>query len=126
MQLNHVGINITDASEIQHFYKNILGFVSERDFPITREISQLFFGIDNKTDAYIVQSEDLLLELFLYDKPLNTGYAHLCLQVKDREKIVRKCIEIGYPVTRKERENGDLLFIKDKAGNVFELKNKRI
>jgi catechol 2,3-dioxygenase-like lactoylglutathione lyase family enzyme len=126
MQLNHVGINIARIGEIQHFYKNILGCVPERNFPVPLDISQQFFGIDNKTEAYIVRYEDMLLELFVYDKPLKTGYAHLCLEVKDREKIVRKCVEVGYPVMRKERENGDLLFIKDKAGNVFELKNKRI
>ena len=126
MALNHIGINIADTHEIKYFYEDILEFVPENNFPVPLEISQQFFGIDNKTDAHIVQSEDLLLELFVYDKPLNTGYAHLCLEVKNREKIARKCIENGYPVMRKEREKGDLLFVKDKAGNVFELKNKRI
>ncbi len=124
MQLNHIGINIVDTDEIQHFYQEILGFYPERSFPISTEISRMFFGLNGETKAFIVKNNSLRLELFVYDKPLNTGYAHLCVEVEHREKTARKCAAIGYPVIRMKREQGDLIFVKDKAGNVFELKNK--
>lgn len=124
MQLNHIGINIADAAEVQHFYQNVLEFLPERSFPIPRKISQMFFGIDVEAEAFIVKNKTLKLELFVYDEPLKSGYAHLCVEVDNREETVRKCAEKGYPVIRMKREKGDLLFIKDKAGNVFELKNK--
>ncbi len=125
MHLNHIGINIVDTGEIQHFYQDILGFYPERSFPINLEISKIFFDIKGETKAFIVKNKSLRLELFLYDKPINTGYAHLCVEVEDREETVRKSAANGYPVIRMKRESGDLLFVKDKAGNVFELKNKR-
>lgn len=123
MQLNHIGINIANDGEVQHFYQNILEFYPERSFPISREISKIFFDIDCETKAFIVKNKSLRLELFVYDKPLNTGYAHLCVEVENSEETVRKCTAKGYPVIRMKRENGNLLFVKDKAGNVFELKN---
>ena len=126
MQLNHIGINVANVGEIHHFYQDILGFLPERSFPIPREIAQMFFGIEEETEAFILSNGVLRLELFVYDKPITSGFAHLCIELENREETARKCAASGYPVMRKERENGDLLFIKDKAGNVFELKNKRI
>ncbi len=123
MRLNHIGLNIASVSEVQDFYQEILGLFSERDFAINQQIAQAFFGIDSETHAFIVRNEDLTLELFVYGKPISLGYAHLCVEVPDREKAVRKCVVKGYQVMRMKRENDDLLFVKDKAGNVFELKN---
>ena len=125
MQLNHIGINIADAGEIHYFYQDILGFVPERSFPIPREISQMFFGIDGETTAFIIVNGTLRLELFVCNRPVKLGYAHLCIELENREETVLKCAASGYPVIRMKREKGDLLFVKDKAGNVFELKNKQ-
>ncbi len=124
MQLNHIGVNIANVAEVQHFYQHILKFLVERRFFVPRNISQMFFGIDAETEVFIVNKETLRLELFVYNEPLKSGYAHLCVEVDDREKTASKCAEQGYPVIRMKRDQGDLLFIKDKAGNVFELKNK--
>lgn len=124
MQINHIGINIFDEKEIKAFYQHILELHLERNFEISRHISKKFFGIDNETRAFIVKNEQVTLELFAYDKPLSVGYAHLCIEMDDREKTVRKCEESSYPIMRMKREKGDLLFVKDKAGNIFELKNR--
>ncbi|VAW28893.1 hypothetical protein MNBD_BACTEROID07-354 [hydrothermal vent metagenome] len=124
MQLNHIGINVANAGEIHRFYQDILGFLPQRSFPIPREIAQMFFGIDEATEAFILLKGTLMLELFVHDKPLESGFAHLCVEIENREDTARKCAAGDYPVIRMKRENGDLLFVKDKAGNVFELKEK--
>lgn len=123
MQLNHIGLNISDADEVKHFYQDVLGLQPERVFEINRPISLTFFGINGETKAFIVKNEHLRLELFVFDVPLKTGYGHLCVAVADREQTVLKCEEKSYRVLRMKREKGDLLFVKDKAGNIFELKN---
>jgi len=124
MQVNHIGLNISSEGEMSAFYCDILELQPDWSFAISSQISQKFFGIPDGTRAFMVKNEQLSLELFVYDKPLKTGYAHLCIEVDDREETARRCREKGYPVMRMEREKGDLLFVKDKAGNVFELKNK--
>jgi len=124
MQLNHIGINIADTDEVQKFYQDILGFLPERSFQISRTLSRMFFDIDGESEAFILRNAAFTLELFVYDKPVHSGYAHLCIEVEDREEIARMSMEEGYLVMRMKRERGDLLFVKDKAGNVFELKNK--
>jgi len=66
------------------------------------------------------------LELFVYAVAPGKGFPHICLEVTNREKIVTKCEQWHYPVLRTKRDDKpDLLFVQDKAGNLFELKNKQ-
>ncbi|MBD0777542.1 hypothetical protein HPE56_07040 [Maribacter sp. ANRC-HE7] len=44
------------------------------------------------------------------------------MEVEDRESISAKCVKSKYPVIRNKRiDKADILFVKDKAGNIFEL-----
>jgi catechol 2,3-dioxygenase-like lactoylglutathione lyase family enzyme len=127
MQLNHIGLNISGESEVRNFYEAILGFEPVRDIPIPRTIAENFFHEQTETRAFLVKNGNLALELFLYGNANSTGFAHLCIETDDREKIARLCKKNGYPVMRMQRENKpDLLFIKDRQGNIFELKNKAL
>jgi len=71
----------------------------------------------------LYKREGILLELFVHSSVPNHGFSHICLEIKDRENIVSRCEESEYKVVRIKR-NGrtDMLFIKDKAENIFELK----
>jgi len=124
MKLNHIALNIADKEEMQNFYENILGFHVERSFGIDEALSQKIFNVSKPVVASILTNGELVLELFVNSKPLQTAYQHLCIDVKDREQIVQHCRKAAYPVIRLKRQRGDLLFIKDKAGNMFELKNR--
>ncbi len=124
MQWNHVGLNIGHREEIENFYREILGFKLLRTFPITGELSRQIFQIDEGTQATLMNRGDVTVELFLCTENRPGGYAHLCIDVENREEIVRKCLLKGYPVFRKKRDKGDLIFIRDLSGNIFELKEK--
>ncbi len=124
MQLYHIGLNITDKREIRNFYEDILGFKPERDFTLSAAMSKQFFGLEKETEVFLMKSGNLALELFLNGEATRNGYNHLCIAVKDREKTVSLCRAAGYPVQRLARENGDLIFVQDKAGNLFELKSE--
>ena len=124
MQLYHIGLNITDKKEVKDFYQDIFGFAPERNFTLSEVMSKRFFGLEKETEVFLMKNGNLTLELFLNGKTTRNGYNHLCLAVKDREKTVSLCRAAGYHVQRLERENGDLIFVKDKAGNLFELKNE--
>ncbi len=124
MTLNHIALNITDRNEVRLFYRNILGFTVEYSFPIHQQTAHTIFHLPNETEATIVKKEGLTLELFLLNRQISNGFRHICLEVEQREEIVHKCLQNHYPVIRMERKKGDLLFVKDKSGNIFELKNK--
>lgn len=124
MKLNHVGLNIQSEEEIVDFYQNVLGFHLEYQFDISTELGDRIFGVNEQVNVFLCKNKDILLELFVYYAHPKNSFSHICLDVTDREKIVFRCEERNYKVIRIDRaDRADILFIKDKAGNVFELKN---
>ncbi len=123
MKLNHVGLNVQSEGEIVDFYQNILGFHLEYQFDLPAEMCDKIFGVNKQIKVYSYKRDDIFLELFVYPvKPLK-GFLHTCLELEDRESIATKCEQSSYQVIRIERvDRPDILFVKDKAGNIFELK----
>ena len=124
MQLNHVGLNIQSEEEIVNFYQNILGFHFEHQFDMPAELGNNIFGVNKQLKVYLYKKENILLELFVHSVNPGNSYSHIGFEVKDRESIATKCEESNYQVIRIKRiEKADILFVKDKAGNYFELKD---
>ena len=125
MKLNHIGLNIQSKEEIVDFYTNILGFQFEYQFDLPSELGENIFGVNKKLKVFLYKKEDILLELFVHTTNPNMGFSHICFEMKDRESIAAKCEKNGYDLTRiKRNDKADILFVKDKAGNIFELKIK--
>ena len=124
MKINHVGLNIQNEKEIIDFYQNILGFHFEYQFDLKLVLATKIFGIEKQPEVFLCNNENMQLELFVYPEKTKQGFAHICIEVTDREIIAKKCKNAGYPITRIQRnDKPDILFIRDKAGNIFELKD---
>lgn len=125
MKLNHIGLNIQRKEEVVDFYHNILGFHLEYQFDLKSSLAANIFSMGKQSEVFLYKKENLLLELFIHHENTTQGFAHICIEIKEREKIAGQCEDAGYPVIRIRRNNKpDLLFIKDKTGNIFELKNE--
>lgn len=124
MKLLHVGLNIQGKEELVGFYRNILGLHADYQFKLSPDLATEIFGIEKQAEVFIYKNETIQFELFVYPEKNEQGFTHICIEVNDREKIVQKCDQAGYPITRIQRhDKTDTLFIRDKAGNIFELKN---
>jgi hypothetical protein len=53
---------------------------------------------------------------------MNPNFAHLCIEVKNRENISAKYEQSGCPVIIKCKDKNGLRFIKNPEWNIFELK----
>ena len=125
MKLDHIGLNIQRKEELVDFYQNILGFQFEYQFDMSAELCDDIFGVNKQLKVFLYKREDILLELFVHSVNPGKSFSHICFEVKDRERIATKCEQSRYQVIRIKRiDRPDILFIKDKAGNVFELKHK--
>jgi catechol 2,3-dioxygenase-like lactoylglutathione lyase family enzyme len=122
MKLEHIALAVTNASEINDFYKGFLGMEEVRNFVLKEELSQKIFGIQKETPIALLQKDDLILEVFLLEESLKKGYNHICIAVADREEMVKTAVQNHYEVIRIERDFSDLVFIKDHSGNIFEIK----
>jgi len=123
MKIHHVGLNIQSEEETVDFYQNILGFHFEYQFDMPTELGDNIFGVNKQIKVFLYKKEDTLLELFVHSVNPYKSFSHICFEVKDRESIAAKCEKNKYQVIRIKRiDRADILFVKDKAGNIFELK----
>ncbi len=124
MNLNHIAFSISDERDISGFYENILGMEKARRFALNAELAEKIFAINKETQVYLMKSPDVVMEIFINPEPEEKGFHHICISLKNREEAVRKAVANRYAVTRIEREKFDLIFIRDKSGNIFEIKEE--
>jgi catechol 2,3-dioxygenase-like lactoylglutathione lyase family enzyme len=122
MNLEHIALTITDYSEIKEFYQKILGFTEIRSFILQKDLAREIFGIGKETKVFHFQKADLSLELFVMPERFEHVYNHICLSIPNRYEIASQADQNGYECIRIRRQNSNLIFIKDKSGNLFEIK----
>lgn len=122
MNLEHIALNIADLKEIESFYCEILGMSEIRHFVLDKNLAREIFGIEKETTVFQLKKNEIVLEIFLIPERLENGFSHLCISISDREEIASKADQNGYSCMRMKRGNSDMIFIKDKSGNIFELK----
>ena len=125
MKLNHIALSIQNKEELTDFYQNILGFRLAYQYEIDATLSSTLFDINKPAEVFRYSKNDLHIEFFVSNAKTIPAFAHIGIEVENREVIADKCKRAGYQVIRVERkEKYDLLFVSDKAGNKFELKDK--
>ncbi len=124
MNLEHIALTVTDYKEIGRFYHEILGFSEVRNFSMKKDLAMVIFGIEKETRVFHLQKDGLMLELFLMPEQFEHVYNHLCISVPDREEIVSKADQYAYECIRIRKQNSDMIFIRDKSRNLFELKQR--
>ncbi len=122
MELNHIALTVTGHQEITDFYQDILGFQTMRVFELEEQLSEKIFGIPSDVAIAVLTRDELTLEIFISKTPVKPGFAHICLNVRNRDEIIRKAKALGYRIVSIDRGSYDLIFISDKNGNLFELK----
>ncbi|MEA3486933.1 MAG: VOC family protein [Thermodesulfobacteriota bacterium] len=123
--LEHIGITINEENDIQAFYKDLLGLKEVHKFDLYKDLSEKLFGINNAVSVTHLSGDDLFLELFLTYRKQDPVYNHICISVRNRDSLIKKAESRGFPVTQIKRESrDDLLFIRDKSGNIFEIKSR--
>lgn len=122
MKLEHIALNITNSKEVVSFYQNILGMVEVRNYELDKDLAKLFFNIHENTSVYLMQKDELFLELFVTAKSHKQGFYHICIKVEDREVLVENAEKYSYKCIIRKREHFDQIFISDNSGNIFEIK----
>ncbi|HHW81660.1 MAG TPA: VOC family protein [Bacteroidales bacterium] len=124
MRLKHIALNIKKKEELTNFYQNILGFHFVYQFDLNAAYASKIFGIEKEIEVYVYSNGNITLELFVFGEETDQGFTHICFEMEDCERIAAASKKAGYSTIRIEREGKDaLLFVMDKAGNKFELKN---
>ncbi len=126
MKLNHIALVCTSQENARIFYQKILGLENLYSFVVPKVLSKEIFGFDKDIKILKLGNKNLTLEIFLVDKKhlSQSTFEHVCIEVDDRENLIKRCKEENLKIIKIEREKGFTLFIRDFDRNFFEIKEK--
>ncbi len=122
MKIEHVALTNSEPDEINNFYQDLLDLKLEKTFHLSKKLADKIFHISKETSFFILQKENLCLEVFVTFGQKERSFNHICLSAKNREELLLKAENKNYDCIRIKRDVFDLIFIKDKYGNIFEIK----
>ena len=122
MKLEHIALTINSHDEIINFYHNVLDMKTVKAFTLNSELANAIFNINMGVHVYLLKKGNLMLEVFVSPKKISHGFNHICISVSNRELFIQNAIKRKYEVIQIEREFNNLVFLKDKNGNAFEIK----
>ncbi|MDY6786579.1 MAG: VOC family protein [candidate division WOR-3 bacterium] len=122
MELKHIAIAVNCPEDIDEFYRGILGFTLYRQFVLNANLSESIFGLNKELDVYQIKNDSTMLELFITDNQCRTGVSHICLSVDSRTEFLEDIRAHHYECIIKEHNGHDVVFVKDRSGNMFEIK----
>jgi len=122
MKLAHIALSVSDYKEIEKFYINVLGMKQIKNFVLRKSLATNIFDINEEITVFLLQKDKVVFEIFITTGNRKQAFDHVCISIKNRESFINKVLLNGYQVIRIERELFDLIFIKDKDGNIFEIK----
>lgn len=120
--LLHYALAINDPEEIQEFYTNVLQFTPERNFTVNSKLSQEIFNIDTAVDVCMVSLAGSQIEIFITSVQEKKVFSHICLAYRNSKAIYNAAVSGGYSAVARNNPGSDTYFIRDKAGNLFEIK----
>jgi Glyoxalase/Bleomycin resistance protein/Dioxygenase superfamily. len=91
--IHHAGLTITDPTDIINFYQDILGLKIKKEFTLKKELNQQLFGFYEDVPVTMLSNGKADIEIFVTDLPARNNYSHLCIEVEDRNEIIKKVKE---------------------------------
>jgi len=120
--------------ESDRFYQDLLGLSKQDPKTLSRDLAHAIFGVDRELTMINYVGDDVRFEIFITDtaggiagdtaRDPSGPIAHTCLAVDDLEEFLTLCRALDVEVARIPRGNYTVTFIKDYAGNLFEVKDR--
>jgi len=120
--LQHIALTVNDSEEIENFYEEVLLFNMQRKFSVNGEVTRQIFNVEEITDVYVMNHQDVQFEIFINPKKERKVFSHVCLAFLKTEITYNKAIKGGFKALIKKGEDHNTYFIWDKSGNMFEIK----
>ena len=127
MRLHHVAVVCRSEELADRFYRGILGLRRMKASELHSALGERIFGIARDCRFALYGNEMFSVEVFVHGQAYEkaASYAHICLEVEDREGLLSKCRSEGLTVKEIPRGDQILTFIADFDGNLFEIKQTK-
>lgn len=122
-KLKHIALEIY-PDDLKDFYQEILHGEIAGERVLNEDAAKSIFGINATTKIYFVNWNGIELELFVHHDSHCNKFNHICLETERAGEIFQKAAAEKYFVKKWGDEKSPTYFIKDRNGNMFELKIK--
>ena len=120
----HVALHYKDRKQAEDFFTKILGLPLLKTFSLTKELSDEIFGINEEVTIDVYANEDSYFEVFITQNQTKHGYEHVCIEVNNKDEFIERCKQQGIEPKFVKKGDKTLLFIKDHANNLYEIKHR--
>ena len=127
MKIEHVAVAANSEEDSDDFFIELLELEKKRIFTVPNELMNKFFGINKPQKVIRYGNLEIDFEVFITDDNSRAKdvFTHSCILIKNRDQLVEKAVKKNFLVVRVPREGSSnyYLFIKDKYGNLYEIKS---
>ena len=128
MRIGHIALVSSSEEKANRFYREGLGLKELRSTVLPASLSKSLFGIEREFKVIDFGNEQIKFEVFIVNHegvlPLRK-LDHICLEVEDREAVLKKCKGMGFEVLQVPKGDSLVIFLKDGESNLFEIKEKK-
>jgi len=122
--LHHVALQYKDRKKAEIFFTKILNLSFKKTFTLNKKLSNNIFGIDEEVIIDVYSNKDCYFEIFITKRKTKYNYEHISMEISNKEEFIRRCKKYNIQPMFIKKDEKILLFIKDYAGNLFEIKEK--
>jgi len=122
--LKHVALQYSDKKQADIFFSKILGLQLKKTFTISKNLTFEIFGIKEEVLIVVYENENTCFEIFITNKKNDSCFEHTCIQINNKGEFIERCKKYGIKPLFVKKGEKTLLFIKDFADNLFEIKEK--
>jgi len=109
MNFEHVAKAVSSKNEIRNFYMDVFEMKEIRHFNLDRNLANEIFGINTQIPVYLLNSNNLSIEIFVFNQNQKKRINHICFSTNKREKFIDKAKTDGYKCIQIKREPNDLV-----------------
>lgn len=122
--LHHFGLTNRSEEQALSFYQGFLGFDHTRDFVVAPELSGQLFSVPQEIKVLVFEKRGVKIEVFIHSvfSPHPHTLSHIGLTVNDLGEFIAFASVKGIPVIKGTHKEKTVYFVKDLAGNLFEIK----
>jgi catechol 2,3-dioxygenase-like lactoylglutathione lyase family enzyme len=119
--VQHVALEYSHKETADLFFLEILGLEKVKTTSLPRVLSFSIFGIDDIVEMVSYANETSRFEVFIHSKRREQSFDHVGLEVPDKDEFVVRCKRHGLKPFFVQKNDKQLLFVRDFSGNLFEI-----
>lgn len=122
--IHHVALQYPNKEAARVFFTQILGLHQVKAFMVSAELSQKIFRKTEAVEAMVYGDSHCRFEVFIAPVVEKTGFEHIGIELQDKQGFIQRCKTYGVDPWVVKKDGKELLFVKDFAGNLFEVKER--